>query len=398
MPPSPRVNLSDPAKLDPDNRLSDFAHRLAKTHVVDAVLLPARNSAGISRHPKPDLLEQMEIWEKALHNANAIFKAVPSNDLPVSRAGEWMLDNFYVVKQTFRQIEENLPASFYNQLPKLAETSLWDSSGSSTGHGHPRPVQEPGLPRIFALAWEWLGYSQSQLDLTQITSFIQDYQQVTPLTIGELWALPSMLRIGILERLVYAAAELTGIDVPKGLDEIPSQFAFPAPANETVVANCFLSLRLLSTTDWEAFFEQTSQVEQILREDPAAVYIHMDFDTRDSYRNAVEELVRYSTFSEEEVALAAVELARSAGDKASARQMHVGFYLQDAGRPMLEARNPLPARIKSAYPPRAPFSPHHHVPGKYRYLFDVVYFWVAHLRQTFGRLACSDHSCRSAWV
>ena len=326
--PSPRVNLSDPAKPDTDNRLSDFARRLANTHAVDTVPPPARNSAGISRHPKPDLLEQMEIWEKALRSANAIFKAVPSNDLPVSRAGEWMLDNFYVVKQTFRQIEENLPASFYNQLPTLDGTSL---------QGHPRPVQEPGLPRIFALAWEWIGYSQSQLDLTQITSFVQDYQQVTPLTIGELWALPSMLRIGILERLVYAAAELTGMEVPIGLSEIPSQFASQALANETIVANCFLSLRLLSTTDWEAFFEQTSRVEKILRDDPADIYTHMDFDTRNSYRSVVEELARYSAFSEEEVALGAVELACRAGSKTSGRQAHVGFYLRDAGRKTLEA-------------------------------------------------------------
>ncbi len=320
-------NLSDPAKPNTDNRLMEFAHHLAKTHEVDAVPLPARNAVGISRHPKSDLLEYLNIWEQALHTANAIFKAVPSNDLPVSRAGEWMLDNFYVVKQTFRQIEENLPASFLNQLPKLAGTPL---------RGHPRPVQEPGLPRIFALAWEWIGYSQSQLDLTQITAFLQDYQQVTPLTIGELWALPSMLRIGILERLVYAAAELTGIDAPKGLSEIPSQFASPALTNETTVASCFLSLRLLSTTDWEAFFEQTSLVEQILRDDPAGIYTRMDFGTRNSYRSVVEELARYSTFNEEEVALAAVELASSAGDKASGRQGHVGFYLQDAGRSTLE--------------------------------------------------------------
>ncbi len=326
--PSPRVNLSYPAKPDADNRLSDFAHRIAKTHAMGMVPLPVRNSAGISHHPKPDLLEQMEIWEKTLRNANAIFKAVPSNDLPVSRAGEWMLDNFYVVKQTFQQITENLPVSFLNQLPKLNGTSL---------QGH---------PRIFALAWEWIGYSQSQLDLTQIAAFVQDYQQITPLTIGELWALPSMLRIGILEQLVYAAAELTGMDLPKGLSpvlepelphETPSQFTSPALSNEIVVANCFLSLRLLSTTDWEAFFEQTSRVEQILRDDPADIYTRMDFDTRNSYRSVIEELARYSAFNEEEVALAAVELARSAENKTSGRQGHIGFYLQDAGRSKLEA-------------------------------------------------------------
>ena len=195
---APPVILSDPAKSDVEDRLSEFAHHLAKTHNVE-----------ITSTSKTDLLEHLKVWEKVLGNAKAVFKAVPSSDLPVSRAGEWMLDNFYIVKQTFRQIEEDLPVSFLNQLPILNGTSL------------------QGSPRIFALAWEWLGYSQSQLDLTQAAAFVQDYQQVTPLTIGELWALPSMLRIGILERLVYAAAELTGMDAPKSLSEIPSQFASP---------------------------------------------------------------------------------------------------------------------------------------------------------------------------
>ena len=211
------------------------------------------------------------------------------------------------------RLKKNLPASFLKQLPKLIEI----------------PLQ--GYPRIFALAWEWIGYSHSQLDLMQATAFVQDYQQITPLTIGELWALPIMLRIGILERLVYAASELTGVDVPKGLSEIPSQFASPALANETVVANCFLSLRLLSTTDWEAFFEQTSRVEQILRDDPAEIYTHMNFDTRNSYRSVVEKLARYSAFSEEEVALAAVELASHAGYKISERQGACRFLSAGCG-------------------------------------------------------------------
>ena len=89
--------------------------------------------------------------------------------------------------------------------------------------------------------------------------------------------------------------------------EIPSQFASPALPNETIVANCFLSLRLLSATDWKDFFEQTSRVEQILRDDPAEIYAGMDFDTRNSYRSVIEELARHSSFSEEEVALAAIE-------------------------------------------------------------------------------------------
>jgi len=298
---TPPVNLSDPTNPGVDNRLREFAHHLAKMHEANLGPVLARETVKISRPQKANLLEQLSTWEQVLYTANTIFKTVPSNDLPVSRAGEWMLDNFYIVKQTFHQIEEDLPASFLNQLPKLNGTML---------RGH---------PRIFALTWEWLGYSQSQLDLTQAATFVQDYQQVLPLTIGELWALPIMLRIGILERLVYAAAELTGIDAPKGLSEIPSQSATPALANETIVANCFLSLRLLSTADWESFFEQTSRVEQILRDDPAQIYASMDFETRNSYRGVIEELARHSNFSEEQVALAARSEERRVGKECRSR-------------------------------------------------------------------------------
>jgi len=312
----PQVILSEPPNLGVDIRLREFAHRLAKTHEIE--------TAKISRPDETTLLEYLESWELALRNAYAIFKAAPSKNLPdlsgkSSRAGEWMLDNFYIVKQTIRQIEEDLPDSFLNELPKLKETSL---------QGH---------TRIFALAREWIGYSQGQIDLTQAAIFVQDYQQVTPLTIGELWALPIMFRIGILERLVYATSELTGVEVSSSLSEVPSQFAVTLP-NDTIVANCFLSLRLLSATDWKDFFEQTSRVEQILRDDPAQIYADMDFDTRNTYRSVIEELARHSKHNEEQVALAAVDFARKAEDTTSIRrrQSHVGFYLVDAGRAMLE--------------------------------------------------------------
>ena len=108
---SPQAILSEPANPDADSRLREFAHNLAKTHTVE-----------ISHLQKTDLLERLKSWEQALQNANTIFKTVPAKDVAVSRAGEWMLDNFYIVKQTFRQIEEDLPGSFLDELPKLDGT------------------------------------------------------------------------------------------------------------------------------------------------------------------------------------------------------------------------------------------------------------------------------------
>ncbi|MFZ6030585.1 MAG: GH36-type glycosyl hydrolase domain-containing protein [Chloroflexota bacterium] len=303
----PQVILSKPLTPGVTTSPEEFAYGLAKTHTV-----------ATSTSPTTTLLETLQSWEQVLQRAIARFKSVAPKDLPTSRAGEWMLDNFYLVKQTFRQIEEDLPPSFLEQLPKLNATPLY------------------GHPRIFALAWEWMGATQGSIDLVETVSFVQDYQQVMPLTIGELWALPIMLRIGILERLVCVAADLTGMEAPKSLAETPSQFASLTLAKDAMVANCVLSLRLLSTTDWKAFFEKTSRVEQILRDDPAEIYAYMDFETRNSYRSVIEELAQHSNFSEEDVAHVAIELARKAKGKTSGRKAHIGFYLRDVGRSTLE--------------------------------------------------------------
>ena len=300
---------SEQVNPEPGVQLEQLAHQLARN-----------SSVGINPKQKAILLQHLQSWQQTLHNAYMYFRAESSKGLVFSRAGEWMLDNYYVVEQTLHQIEEDLPESYYDQLPKLDKTAL------------------KGVPRIFELAWEWVGCCQSQLELTQTAVFVQDYQQVTPLTIGELWALPTMLRIGVLERLTAAVVAITGIAAPESLNALPSLPVPPALANDNIVANCFLSLRLLSATDWKAFFEQTSRVEQILRNDPAGIYAGMDFDTRNRYRRVIEELARHSNQSEESVAQAVIELCRNSQGTSQFRKTHVGYYLVDAGRSALEKR------------------------------------------------------------
>ena len=92
------------------------------------------------------------------------------------------------------------------------------------------------------------------------------------------------------------------------------------------------------TIDWTAFFERTSLVERILREDPAGAYAQMDFRGRDRYRHAVEELARRARMPELEVARAVVERAAEARDQDPQhdRRHHVGYYLISRGRFELE--------------------------------------------------------------
>ncbi len=324
-------------------RLEQLAYQLAGNHI--AIDGP--------RH-KVYLLTHLQSWKQTLQAAYACFRGAPSKDIAFSRAGEWMLDNFYVVEQTLHEIEQDLPQTYFDQLPKLRETTL------------------KGYPRIFALGWEWVRYNQCQLDLAPTATFVQDYQQITPLTIGELWALPTMFRIGILERLATAVAVITGIDAPDVLQAIPDLPSSSTIPNETIVANCFLGLRLLAATDWKIFFEQISRVEKILCDDPAGIYPRMDFDTRNSYRSVVEELARHSIQSEESIALTAIECAHDAKGTSQAseqnpdRKSHVGFYLIDAGRPRLEKRVNYRPGLKRGPAALVLHTCYFDLPGKYR--------------------------------
>ncbi len=298
--------------------LEDLARQLAESHSVAA--RPRRRAS---------LLDRLKEQEVALRAAYRYFAAASTVAVATSYAAEWILDNFHLVEQVIRQIREDLPAGYYGQLPKLGE-SVWE-----------------GYPRVYAVAREMVGYAEQRLDMDRVTRFVQAYQQITPLTVGELWALPIMLRLAVLESLAQATARVTQQTYAGEALSVTA----PAPqdlADETVIANCILDLRLLATQDWKVFFESVSHVDHVLRLDPAGVYAAMDFDTRNRYRGVVEELARTLGCDEREVAREAVRLADEALKRESSgaiadhaildRAAHVGFYLLDQGRLQLEAR------------------------------------------------------------
>src|SRR5947207_4882091 len=108
----------------------------------------------------------------------------------VTPAAEWLLDNFHLVASEIRDVRHNLPRGYYRELPKLASREL-------AGHA-----------RVYAMAVELIRHSDSRLDRQQLLRFINSYQTVAPLTIGELWAWPSMLRLALIENLRRLAEEL----------------------------------------------------------------------------------------------------------------------------------------------------------------------------------------------
>jgi len=101
----------------------------------------------------------------------------------ITPAAEWLLDNFHVVEEQVREIKHDLPPGYYRKLPKLAEGQL------------------QGFPRVIGIAWAFVAHTDSAFDIHKLTRFVEAYQRVQPLTIGELWALAISLRITLVENL-----------------------------------------------------------------------------------------------------------------------------------------------------------------------------------------------------
>ena len=113
-------------------------------------------------------------------------------------AADWLLDNFHLITSEISDIRRNLPRTYSRTLPTLA-------SREHAGHA-----------RVYAIAVELIRHSDSRLDRQQLIQFLNSYQRVAPLTIGELWAWPSMLKLALIENLRRLAEELLSARAARG--------------------------------------------------------------------------------------------------------------------------------------------------------------------------------------
>lgn len=238
---------------------------------------------------------------------------------------EWILDNYYIIRQANLQIAEDLTTGFYYRLPKLV--------------GGPMDSQ----PRIFGLAREILKFQNHLLKIGDLQQVLIQIQDQVPLSMAELWALPIFLRLSLIEYLAHLLARAIKPPVASELPVLqpfctgsidlsvsPQDSALDS-AVSGVVANIILSLRTISEQNWNDFFESVSYVEVILRKDPTGQYAKMDFKTRDLYRKQIEKLAQAAGMDEITLALHTLDLARE-------QISHIGFFLLGKDRTLLEAK------------------------------------------------------------
>ena len=153
-------------------RLEQHAHSLAAAQTVTA--RPPR-VASLRRRLDDNAARLLVAYRSSAAELESGHAVVP--------AAEWLLDNYHVVEAQVLEIRDDLPPGYYRQLPKLAEGPF------------------AGYPRVFGLAWAYVAHTDSHLHLPTLRRFIDAYQQVQPLTIGELWAVAITLRIVLIENL-----------------------------------------------------------------------------------------------------------------------------------------------------------------------------------------------------
>ncbi|NEZ46769.1 cyclic beta 1-2 glucan synthetase [Clostridium niameyense] len=321
----------------------------------------------------------LEGLERSYSNIIKNYKYVSSLSDEVTMnvpAGEWLLDNIFLIEKEYKNIKGSMPPSYYMKLPVIS-------------HGIKKCY-----PRIYNIALEMVLNSDGIVDEDTIIRFINSYEKNSVLTTGEIWALPIMLRIALIQRIALITGEIVYIQnekqkaekiideiisavnknniedklkdinkrdikiTPYFLEKITSLLKDNAIEEEKVynwvnenvekneinldslinlshrkqakqqlvIGNCIVGIRQIEAMNWKKIFEDVSLVESILKEDPAKVYKNMDFNSKDFYRHTIENLSRKFKLSETYIAKKAIQCAKENKDGEDYKK-HVGYYI-----------------------------------------------------------------------
>ena len=198
---------------------------------------------------------------------------------------------------------------------------------SSTNLPQVRTRNGTVIPRIAALAEDFLATTSYRFSEPSFTQYVQAFQEIAVLKIAELWTLIPVLKLVLLEQIAERGCRL-----------------LQDPVGSYSVDNLVRSLRDIKATPWKVVIEPLVLFDHILREDPAGAYSRMDYESRDLYRRKLVHIADHSDCTEVEVASEVLALARRAqkhpndDPRVTLRGSHIGTYLLAEGAAVLEER------------------------------------------------------------
>lgn len=328
--------------------------------------------SNFSTYPIDRLNENYLFIEKTYILLNEHIK----QGIDIHPAGEWLLDNFYIIDETVQRIKKEMPKNKYRELIGI------------------RNGNYKGFARIYLLASLIVSFRDNKIDEETLKIALTSYQKQKMLNMEEIWNLWIFLEISlienirgvceniyssqmqkykveeIIERVIdnkfqknlkqktksnsfkneikYSFIEYMSYKLKKmgrrgiayfnileeevsklgfSIDEVIKKEHFNIALQKVLIGNAITSIREISRINFLMLFEEINGVEDILKKDPAQVYSKMDYKTKAQYRATIKEIAEKTKISETYIANKLIELAKEKDGKKG----HIGYYLIDEG-------------------------------------------------------------------
>ena len=368
-----RLNIKG-AILD-KNQLDSYLEKIASDHIL-------QEKSNKDTYPIPRLKEDFEIIKEVYKLLNEHLEI----GIPIHPAGEWILDNLYIIEEAIKNICKELTLKKYTNFLGIANGRY------------------EGFARIYVLAGEMVAYTDGKINGENLKQMLMAYQNKKSLSMNEIWNIGLFIQIVLIENIreiceyIYSCqmqkekvenilskffntkvklshatvinsikltpmrnsfieymsyrlkkygrkafaylnileeeVEKTGNDI----SEIVKKEHFDVAVKKVLVGNAIITLKNISRVNFLEIFESINGVEDILKQDPAQQYDKMDVDTKTYYRNKIQEISKKTKISEIYIAKKCLELSKKAKEKLEIndindeRKTHIGYYLIDKGR------------------------------------------------------------------
>lgn len=353
-------------------QLEKYLEKIASNH----------NLVGKSQkntYPVPHMLESFKVIQDVYNLLNEHLKL----GISIHPAGEWLLDNLYVIEECVKQIEKELTLKKYTSFLGIANGPY------------------KGFARIYVLASEIAAYTDNRIERKDLESYLASYQTKKTLSMEEIWNIGIFLEIAIIENIrevcekIYISqmekykaeniverlvenknkqeqvfkntnikkieknvlndmqysfveymsyilkrygkkgysylkaleeiVELTGTNV----SEIIKKEHFDIAVRKVSIGNSITSIKKIQRINFLEIFEKINGVEELLKQDPSSVYEKMDIKTKEYYRNKIKEISKKTKISEIYITRKLLEIANK--NEGKGKKSHIGYYLIDEG-------------------------------------------------------------------
>ena len=364
-----RILNTKGAVLD-KSQLESYLEKLASDHVL-------KEKSDKNTYPIPRMQDNFDTITMVYNLLSEHIKL----KIPIHPAGEWLLDNYYIIEETVKSIEKELSIKKYRNFLGIANGINY------------------GFARIYVLAGEIVSYTDGKIDGKLLTDLLKSYQEKKKLNMDEIWNIGIFLQIALIENIRNICERIYSAEIQKykveniierlvenkskeelkfnkineykskvkefgemkypfieymsfklrqfgkkaypflnileeqvnkmGIDisEVIKKEHFDRAVKKVSIGNSITSIKNIQRINFIDIFEEINQVDDILREDPAGVYDKMDYKTKIYYRNKIKELSQKTKISEIYIAKKCLELAQNKEGKKS----HIGYYLIDEG-------------------------------------------------------------------